>query len=225
MRILAADTALGACSAAFVEDGKVRAHAFQLMARGHAEALAPMVEQVMGEAGAAFTALDRLGITTGPGTFTGQRVGLAFMRGLALTLKLPLVGVTTLEAMAEAALALADANIAVACADARRGEIYLGVRTREGRTLAEPVLMPLGEAASHVAPLLQVGKKSVVLAGTATEIFAPILATRGIEFIDSGVREPDAIFVAGLAALSETPEHPPRPLYLRAPDAKLPGAA
>ena len=89
MRILAADTALGACSAAALENGKVRAHAFQLMARGHAEALAPMVEQVMREAGLAFTSLDRLGVTTGPGTFTGQRVGLAFMRGLALTLPRP----------------------------------------------------------------------------------------------------------------------------------------
>src|ERR1700674_1714935 len=122
MRILAADTALGACSAAVLENGKLGAHAFQLMARGHAEALAPMVEHVMREAGLAFTALDRLGVTTGPGTFTGQRVGLAFMRGLALTLKLPLVGVTTLDAMAKAALASVDVGAAVVCADARRGE-------------------------------------------------------------------------------------------------------
>jgi tRNA threonylcarbamoyladenosine biosynthesis protein TsaB len=224
MRILAADTALGACSAAVLENGKVRAHASQLMARGHAEALAPMVEQVMREAGLAFTSLDRLGVTTGPGTFTGQRVGLAFMRGLALTLKLPLIGVTTLEAMSEAALASVDVGVAVACADARRGEIYLGARTREGETLAEPILMPLGTAASHVASLMPKGETTVALAGTAVEIFAPLLATRGIESRDSGVREPDAVFVAKLAGLSPEPDHPPRPLYLRAPDAKLPGA-
>jgi tRNA threonylcarbamoyladenosine biosynthesis protein TsaB len=223
MRILAADAALGACSAAVLEYGKVRAHAFQLMARGHAEALAPMVEQVMREAGLAFTSLDRLGVTTGPGTFTGQRVGLAFMRGLALTLRIPLIGVTTLEAMAEAALATVDAGAAVACADARRGEIYLGARTRRGKTLAEAILMPLGAAASHIASLLPPGGNMVALAGTAAEIFAPLLATRGIESKDSGVREPNAVFVANLARLSPEPGHTPRPLYLRAPDAKLPG--
>ncbi len=225
MRILAADTALGACSAAVVESGKMRAHAFQLMARGHAEALAPMVEVVMREAGIAFTSLDRLGVTTGPGTFTGQRVGLAFMRGLALTLKLPLVGITTLDAMAEAALARVDASVAVACADARRGEIYLGARTRDGKTLIEPTLLALGTAASHLASLLPENETMVALAGTAFEIFAPQLATRGIKSTDSFVRVPDAVFVAKLAGFSEAPEHPPRPLYLRAPDAKLPGPA
>ena len=78
------------------------AHRFEEMERGHAEALAPMVEEAMREAGIAFAALDRLAVTTGPGTFTGQRVGLAFMRGLRLALKMPLIGVTTLEAMAAA---------------------------------------------------------------------------------------------------------------------------
>ncbi len=225
MKILAADTALGACSAAVLENGEVRAHAFALMARGHAEALAPMVESVMGEAGIAFAALDRLAVTTGPGTFTGQRVGLAFMRGLALTLKKPLVGVTTLDAMAEAALARTGASLAVACADARRGEIYLGAHARDGKTAIEPVLLALGEAAARVASLVLDAGQTVVLAGTAAEIFAPLLATRGIQSTDSFVREPDAVFVANLAALASQPEHPPRPLYLRPPDAKLPGPA
>jgi tRNA threonylcarbamoyladenosine biosynthesis protein TsaB len=222
MRILAADTALGACSAAVVENGKLRARAFQLMARGHAEALAPMVENVMREAGLAFTALDRLGVTTGPGTFTGQRVGLAFMRGLALTLKLPLVGVTTLDVMAEAALANTDAALAVACIDARRGEIYFGARTRDGKTLIEPALLALGDAATRIASAVP-NPRMIALAGSAAEIFAPILATRGIKSFDSKVREPDAAFVAKLAERAPEPKHAPNPLYLRPPDAKLPG--
>ena len=63
------------------------AHRWVAMARGHAEALAPMVQSAMGEAELDFPALDRLAVTTGPGTFTGQRVGLAFMRGLRVALE------------------------------------------------------------------------------------------------------------------------------------------
>src|SRR5271169_756924 len=103
MKILAADTALGACSVALLDDARVFAHRFEPMERGHAEALAPMVDEAMREAGLAFAELDRLAVTTGPGTFTGQRVGLAFMRGLRVALKKPLAGITTLEAMAAAA--------------------------------------------------------------------------------------------------------------------------
>jgi tRNA threonylcarbamoyladenosine biosynthesis protein TsaB len=224
MKILAADTALGACSAAVLENGEVRAHALELMARGHAEALAPMVEEVMRKAGLIFTVLDRLGVTTGPGTFTGQRVGLAFMRGLALTLKKPLVGVTTLDAMAEAALSRTGASLAIACADARRSEIYLGARTRNGKTIIEPVLLALSDAVARVASLVPAAGETIALAGTAAEIFSPLLATRGIPSCDSLVREPDAVFVAKIAALASYPEHPPRPLYLRAPDAKLPNS-
>src|ERR1700749_2279846 len=104
MNILAADTALGACSAAILDDDKVLAHRFVAMERGHAEAIAPMVDEAMRESGVSFAALDRLAVTTGPGTFTGQRVGLAFMRGLRVALKRPLIGVTTLATMAAQAM-------------------------------------------------------------------------------------------------------------------------
>ena len=102
LKLLAVDTALGACSVAVLDGETVLAHRFVEMARGHAEALAPMVDETMRQSGLAFAALDRLAVTTGPGTFTGQRVGLAFMRGLRVALKKPLIGVTTLEAMAAA---------------------------------------------------------------------------------------------------------------------------
>jgi tRNA threonylcarbamoyladenosine biosynthesis protein TsaB len=218
MRLLAADTALGACSVAVLESGKVRARAFELMARGHAEALAPMAEQVMRAAGIEFKALDRLGVTTGPGTFTGQRVGLAFMRGLALTLRRPLVGVTTLDAMAEEALERTGAIFAIACSDARRGEIYVSLHGRAGH-YTEPLVLPLGDAATRMAR--QIPEMSeVALAGTASEIFAPLLATRGLKSRDSMVRQPDAVFVAKLAEREPEPTHAPAPLYLRPPDAK-----
>src|ERR1700748_3661782 len=103
--ILSVDTALGACSVAVLKDENILAHRFVEMARGHAEALAPMVQDTMAQAGIEFSALDRLAVTTGPGTFTGQRVGLAFMRGLRVALNKPLIGITTLSAMAHQALA------------------------------------------------------------------------------------------------------------------------
>jgi tRNA threonylcarbamoyladenosine biosynthesis protein TsaB len=91
VKILAADTALGALSVALVENGQVLAEEWRAMERGHAEALAPMADLLMRRAGVPFAALDRLAVTTGPGTFAGQRVGLAFMRALALALKKPLI--------------------------------------------------------------------------------------------------------------------------------------
>jgi len=136
MKILAVDTALGACSVALLDDGKILAHIFEPMDRGHAERLAPMVDEAMKKAGMDFSSLDRLAVTTGPGTFTGQRVGLAFMRGLRLALKIPLIGVTTLEVMAASALgeteifrlsATQSRKQAAAIHDARREEAYLSL--------------------------------------------------------------------------------------------------
>ncbi len=120
MKILAVDTALGACSVALLEGESVAAHRCVAMERGHAEALAPMVEEAM--AGHDFASLERLGVTTGPGTFTGQRVGLAFMRGLKVALGIPLAGVTTLAAMAAQAKAECGTARAIALHDARRDE-------------------------------------------------------------------------------------------------------
>ena len=221
MIILSVDTALGACSAALLSDGRVLAHEHCEMARGHAEALAPMVEALMRRAGCAFSDVDRIGVTTGPGTFAGQRVGLAFARALALALKKPAIGVTTLDAMAAEALRRSGApSWAIAAADAKRGEIYLGARNRSG-SLLEPVLVPLLEAPARLTSFARDNGPAVSLAGTATEALAPLLS--GLALSDSLVRQPDAIFVAELATIAPAGP-PPKPLYLRPPDAKLPGA-
>jgi len=221
VKILAVDTALGACSAALMEDGRVLARDHQQMVRGHAEALAPMVQRVMREAACAFSAVDRIAVTTGPGTFTGQRVGLAFARALGLALKRPVIGITTLDAMAAEALArTASASWAIAAADAKRGEIYLGARSKSVAILA-PILLPLTSSLGALVPIIEQYGSEAAIAGTAAELLMAQLQTAGLRISDSLVRQPDAVSVAHLAE-SASPGAAPKPLYLRPPDAKLP---
>ncbi|HEX2761693.1 MAG TPA: tRNA (adenosine(37)-N6)-threonylcarbamoyltransferase complex dimerization subunit type 1 TsaB [Rhizomicrobium sp.] len=221
MKILAVETCLGACSVALLQGEQVLAHRWQAMERGHAEALAPMVEEIL--RGADIHSLDRLAVTVGPGTFTGQRVGLSFMRGLRLALDKPLTGITSLEAMAAAACAETGAlpikkpGRAAAIHDARRDEAYLAL-VEKGVMTMPPRVLPFAaalEAIRNFGPC--------VLAGTGAPAARDAL---GEDFLLSSIRQPDALFVARLALLQPVPAAgapPPAPLYLRAPDAKLPG--
>lgn len=212
MKLLAVDTALGGCSVALLEGDKVLVHIFEAMDRGHAERLAPMVEEAM--RGVEFSSLTHLAVTTGPGTFTGQRVGLAFMRGLRLALQIPLTGVTTLEAIALAAMKESGMTKAAVIHDARREEAYLLLRDGD-RVILEPVVMPFADAVERIrafGPCLLAGTG----AGIAGESF-------GADFTLSPIRQPDALWVARLARMMPVPQDAPGPLYLRAPDAKLPG--
>lgn len=192
------------------------------MLRGHAEALAPMVQRVMKQAGMEFRSLQRVAVTTGPGTFTGQRVGLAFARALALALKIPAIGISTLEVMAAEALdRFPDRRWAISVADAKRGEIYLAAAAPAGELLIAPQLLPCEEAGTAVSVVAGKFGSAPVLAGTAATEVRKHLVQMGYSPTDSEVRQPTAAFVA------LTCEHLPdtrsaRPLYLRPPDAKLP---
>lgn len=208
--LLAVDTALGACSVAVLRGPAILHHHFEEMTRGHAEALAPMVDLAMREAGIAFAALDRLAVTTGPGTFTGQRVGLSFMRGLRIGLERPLIGVTTLEAMAAAT----GAARAAAIHDAKRDEAYLLLREKDEIVLP-PTVLPFEEAVARIRAF-----GASALCGTGADMAA---ASLGAQFPVSAIRQPDALWVGRLAMTRAIPADPPAPLYLRAPDAKLPG--
>jgi tRNA threonylcarbamoyladenosine biosynthesis protein TsaB len=208
MIVLGLDTCLAACSVAVLQDGRVLAHASEAMARGHQERLAPMAQQVMAEAGLSFDRLDRVGATVGPGSFTGLRVGVAFAKGLASALAIPAVGVGALEALA----AEADGLVAAAI-DARRDQLYLQV-FEDGEPLMAPDVLPLGVAAARLAELGM--GRALTLVGSG----APLLADAAP---GARVRTPqgaDARHVARLAMAR--PATPIRPLYLRAPDAKLP---
>jgi tRNA threonylcarbamoyladenosine biosynthesis protein TsaB len=208
-RILAVDTALGACSVAVLAGETILAHQFVEMTRGHAEALAPMVRDTMAKARLEFSVLDRLAVTIGPGTFTGQRVGLAFMRALRLALEKPLTGITTLEAMAAAT----GFPRAAAIHDAKRDEAYLLLWENRQIVLPPTVL----SFASVVEKIRGFGASA--LAGTGAEVAQEKL---GAAFTLTDIRQPDALWVAKLALQKPPCDTPPAPLYLRAPDARLP---
>lgn len=206
MIVLALDTCLGACSAAVLDGARVLAQRIEPMDRGHQERLAPLVAEVMGEAGMGFDRLDRVGVTVGPGSFTGLRVGLAFAKGLSAALGIPAVGVGALEALAEP-----YPGRVLAVLDAKRGQVYLQ-GFDEGRPVTAPDVLPLETAAARIAELAP-----QLLVGSGAPMLFEVAHT--IRNIGPVSIQPAA--VARLAAAR--PATPPRPLYLRAPDARLPG--
>jgi tRNA threonylcarbamoyladenosine biosynthesis protein TsaB len=207
--VLALDTCLEACSAAVLQDGVVRAERIEPMARGHQERLAPLVQETMAAAGVGFGELDRIGVTVGPGSFTGLRVGLAFAKGLGAALSIPVVGVGTLEALAAAG----PEGVTFAALDAKREQIYLQAFA-DGEPLMAPDALAVEVAAARVAEL---ARGQVSLVGSGAPRLAEVLPQARV--IEAAFAAPSA--VAALAA-RKAPV-PPRPLYLRAPDAKLPG--
>jgi tRNA threonylcarbamoyladenosine biosynthesis protein TsaB len=221
--VLAFDTAQGALSAALRDEEGELASLFEERTRGHAEALMPMLETVLAEAALGFADLDALAVTIGPGTFTGLRVGLAAARGLALARELPLVGVTTLEAVA-APVGIGADEAVVATFDARREEIYLQAFEKDLAPLTVPLLAGLEAAPSHLPDM------PLVLAGTGVALLAERLEASGRTYRVADARpQPDAGIIAALAMTRlaagglDAFRVPPAPLYIRAPDAKLPG--
>ena len=150
--VLALDCATIACSAAVWRDGEVVARRLRPGRRGHAEVLMPMVQDVMAEADLAYDALDAIAATVGPGTFTGLRIGLAAARGLALAAGLPLVGVTTLEAIAHGVPESARAGRAVLVVlDARRGQVYAQAFGPDLAPRGQPAAVAPGVGAARVS--------------------------------------------------------------------------
>lgn len=221
MIILGLDTAHGACSAAVWNNGAVLARRFELMRTGHAERLMPQAVEVMAEAGLEMAQLDRLAVTIGPGTFTGTRVALAAARGMALVLGIPVIGVTTLEAVA-VGLPPAEGKIRVAAFDARRGELYVQAFEGDALTpLTDPQILKVDDAASAI--IAAAGGTPIEIAGTGAGLLQDALAGQGVQAATPAVEaHPDAALIARIAATRAIPALPPAPLYLREPDAKLP---
>lgn len=212
MIVLALDTCLAACSVAVLDGERVLARAVEPMTRGHQERLAPLVGEVMARAGLGFDRIERVGVTVGPGSFTGLRVGLAFAKGLGQALGIPVVGVGVLEALA--APFAADPATVFAVLEAKRGQVYLQA-FQGGAALMAPDALAVETAAARLLELA--GSGPVVLVGTGADHLAQTAPGARLAAEDHA----DPADVARLAA-ARAPV-PPRPLYLRAPDAKLPG--
>lgn len=222
MHVLAIDTALEACAAAVLdtERGAIIAHESLEMVRGHAEALMPLIARVLDRAALRFATLDRIAVTTGPGSFTGLRVGISAARGIALAAGKPAVGLSTLAAYAAPLIAADDTLPVVSVVDARHDHVYLQVFGPGGRTVVAPRLASLREAlrvAASGAPRL---------VGTGAQMLAPIwpAAERPPTLVETR-RAPNIDWVAWLGAAAGESRSPPKPLYLRAPDAQPQDAA
>jgi tRNA threonylcarbamoyladenosine biosynthesis protein TsaB len=135
MRLLALDTATEACSVALLTDGDLIS-ATQEIGRGHAQEILAMVDRILAEGGATLASLSAIAAGVGPGSFTGVRVSVAVAQGLAFGAGLPVIPVTSLEALAAAAIG-SGAERVLACLDARMGEVYWGCFAAAG----EPALL------------------------------------------------------------------------------------
>lgn len=210
MRLLVIDTALTACTAAVFEGAQRLAARSEVMARGHAERIGGFVRDAMNASGLTFADMDRIGVTVGPGSFTGLRVGLAFAQGLGAALDLPVVGLGTLTALAASDRDGGEPLAAVV--DARRGEVYLQIF--EG---GEPVSAP-------EALIVEAARERIVAASVVHAIGSGAAL---VGLAASEVLDPTPEGLARLTARLDPQVHAPRPLYLRAPDAtpptRLPG--
>lgn len=216
-RLLALDTALGACSVAIFDqdrDRPVAVHTREL-ARGHAEALLPMVEQIMRETDTEFDSITRFVTTIGPGSFTGLRVAISAARGFALACHKPAVGVSTLAAFCAPFLTEKDTIPTVACIDALHGNIYFQMTGAGRRILVSPRIGSIDEALRAVAigPVRLIGPGANLLASRwPLDMQAPTLV--------DPQRAPDIEWVARIGSSANPETAKPRPLYLKDPDAQ-----
>lgn len=219
--LLAIDTAGAACSAALWKDGGVLSRRRAEMARGQAECLIPMVQDVLAEADVSFSALSAVAVTLGPGAFTGVRIGLAAAKGLAIALKAPLIGVTCFEAVAAAVPdSSRDGRVLAVALESKRSDLYL-------QTFAAGVMPKDPPAAIELDRLRdELSFAPILLAGDAKErAFAVLGEDSGVAVYDGD----DAVDATQVAALAVTrgpgSTAPLKPLYLRPPDVTLPRPA
>ncbi len=222
MRVLVVDTALGLCTVGLfelgAEPGALRCLGLRSepMSKGHSERVAGFARDAMREAGSGFDAIDRIGVTVGPGSFTGLRVGLAFAQGLGAALDRPVVGISSLDALAVSA----GPGPVAALIDARRGQVY-------ARFVENGIASGPDEALSLEAAAARIGRMpaGARLIGSGAALFAQ--AFPDLTAVPLAGPDPEAL--ARLAAAADPTTAVPRPLYLRAPDAvpptRLPGQA
>lgn len=213
MKLLAIDCAATLCAACVYDAAAGRELGRQVLdlGKGHAEHLMAVIDAALKAAGTDFAGLDAVAVSVGPGSFTGLRVGVSTARGLALALKIPAIGVTTLEALAAEASAAFPGRAVLAALDAGREEIHAAFYDKASVLTYGPTVATVARAAAMATG------NSAVLAGTAAAKIASF-AGRGFDIGPTSATADIAVY-ARLAAAKGAGERP-KPLYLRGADAK-----
>lgn len=213
MTLLAIDTAANLCAACIYAERELGRAVIDI-GKGHAEQLIPVIRQALAAAGCGFGDLTAMAVTVGPGSFTGIRVGVAAARGFALALKIPAVGVTTLEGLAAESRESYGAQPVLAALDAGRGELHAALYGIGGEVLAAAAVFSLQQAAA----LARLHRP--MLTGTAAEMIRD--AAGGLTMLDiaSHAATADIGVYARLALARRENPAKPVPLYLRGADAK-----
>ena len=209
--ILGIDTSAAQCAVALlgppIETGDPVIER-RAMERGHAEHLFPMIDAAMTRAGAGYQALSLIAVCTGPGSFTGVRIGVAAARGIALGRGIPVIGISRFEALAAEALTIGAGGPVAICLAGRGGAVYWQAFDVDG----EPINSP--QASTETALAAAIPPSCIRFAGDAAR-----LLPEGDGLLPDGLPDP-----AILARLSEGRDAAalPAPLYLRGADADLP---
>jgi len=215
VRTLGIETSTSQTSVALLENGQLVLARAHLRPKQSAERLLPLIAELLAEAGWPRASLDRIGVSVGPGSFTGLRVGMACAQGLSLGLGIPLLGVTSLQAMARA---VPDAIPGLRCAilDARRGEVFAAAH--QPGPGAVQVLAPAALLATSAQALLS-QKLGAPIAWVGSGLS---LLNLPASFSSPETEEPGAGAVGLLAEELEPGEEPPLPVYIRDVGATLP---
>ncbi len=209
--MLAFDTATPVVTVALHDGTRVLSGETAAGARRHGELLAAMIERVLAAGGVGRTDLEAIAVGTGPGPYTGLRAGVVTARVLASALRIPAVGVCTLDVMARAAARAAAGRAFIVAADARRKEVYWARYGSAAQRVGDPVVG---------SPAAMTSAASCPVAGEGPVLYPELFPC------PIPPRYPDAADLAEIAArrLAEhDPPGPPEPLYLRRPDAREPG--
>lgn len=195
MRILAFESSAKAASAALLEDGVLRAEAFQNSGMTHSCTLMQMAEDLLTTAGLTVTDVDAAAVAAGPGSFTGVRIGVAAAKGFAWGRQIPCYGVSTLEAMARGAAA-AD-GVYCCCMDARREQVYSAIFSLEDGKLTrwmEDCAISIAELGDKLCEI----HKKIFMVGDGAALCYSILSDRvsGISLLPEHLRQQRASGVA-----------------------------
>lgn len=216
MRILAIDTSLGASSVVVFDVAERRPLAATTvpMSRGHSEALAPLVRSALLNVGGA-SSIGRIAVCVGPGSFTGIRVGLTMGRAMGVALAIPVVGVSSFIAFAGPLLAEPKPGVIATAIDAGHDQFYFQLFEPSGRPLFAPRVVKLRDA------IRLIGGGPARLCGNAASIIAEETQRSAADFDASEASPyPDIVAIARAGLALDPASSPPRPLYIKAPDAQ-----